>query len=189
MSHVGQELVGQGLLGRCPLVGVEGQHGQQPLRKRLGDVGVPLVLFRQDQEQSPRLQLCDVTELPLLVEELAGVFSGEGDVARDGAHQLDDVCQVVLVPGVVLPTVRLKEVVSCSQLEGHAGSRPDVSLGTVPRSEEDFEAAVLPSLDVLGEVVSHPARVAQVGDLDLEIGSLLGDGIVETRRLIVGALG
>jgi hypothetical protein len=87
--------------------------------------------------------------------------------SRDGAHQLNDVSQVVLVSGVVFAAVRLKQVVTCGQLKGHASRRPDVGRGSVPGAEEDLEASILPGLDVLCKVVHDPARVAQVGYLNL----------------------
>jgi len=40
--------------------------------------------------------------LSLLLIPCLAVFAGHGDGARDGAAQLDDVSQVVLVPTVVL---------------------------------------------------------------------------------------
>ena len=46
------------------------------------------------------------------VEELPGVLATESQVARDGTHQLNDVGQVILVTTVVLPRMRLKQVIS-----------------------------------------------------------------------------
>ena len=54
-----------------------------------------------------------------------------------------------------------------SELEGHAGTGPDVSRWTIAGSKQDLEGAILPRLDVLGEVVLLPARVAQVRNLHL----------------------
>ena len=45
-------------------------------------------------------------------EEFFAVFAGEGNGAGDVADELYDVSQVVLVPGVLLPRVRLKQVIS-----------------------------------------------------------------------------
>jgi len=129
-----------------------------------------------------------VPQLALLREELAGVFSGKGDVTRNGPHQLDDVGEVILVPGVILSTVRFKEVVTGGQLEGHTSSGPDVSWRPVPSTEQDLKASVLPSLDVFREMMRHPTRVAQVSDLDLKIRSLFHNRIVLTGLLVVGAL-
>ena len=44
----------------------------------------------------------------------------------------DDVRQVVLVPAVVLPGVRLEQVIPGGELEGHAGSAPDVRGRAIP---------------------------------------------------------
>ena len=43
---------------------------------------------------------------------MLAVLAGHGDGGRDDADQLDDVGEVVLVPGVVLSTVRLEQVVA-----------------------------------------------------------------------------
>ena len=55
--------------------------------------------------------------LTFLVEEDARVFAGGGDVLGDVAEQFDDVRQMVLVPGIVVARVRLKQVVARRQLE------------------------------------------------------------------------
>ena len=65
----------------------------------------------------------------------------------------DDVGQVVLVPAVIVPGVRLKQVVTGGELEGHAGRAPDVCRGAVPRAEEHLQRPVLPGLDILGVMV------------------------------------
>ena len=69
------------------------------------------------------------------------------------ADELDDVREVVLVARVVLARVRLEEVVARRHLEGHARRRPDVGRRAVPGAQQHLEAAVLPRLDVLREVV------------------------------------
>ena len=51
-------------------------------------------------------------ELTVLLEELLGVLAGEGDVPGDDPNELDDVGEVILVPGVVLAAVRLKQIVT-----------------------------------------------------------------------------
>ena len=70
-----------------------------------------------------------------------------------GSNELYDVCQMVLVPGVVVAGVGLEQVVTGGHLEGHARGRPDVGGGTVPSSEEDLQTPVLPGLDVVSEMV------------------------------------
>merc|ERR550517_2046530 len=106
---------------------------------------------------------------PQSFEEFFAVFAGEGDGAGDVADELYDVSQVVLVPRVLLPRVRLKQVVSSSEFKGHAGTGPDVSWGTIASSKQDLQGAILARLDVLGEVVLLPASVAQVRNLHLQV--------------------
>ena len=60
---------------------------------------------------------------------------------------------MVLVPGVIVPRVRLEQVVTGGHLEGHAGRRPDIGRRPVSGAEKDLQAAVLPCLDVLREVM------------------------------------
>ena len=43
----------------------------------------------------------------------------------------DDVRQVILVPAVVVPGVRLEQVVPGGELEGHAGRAPDIRGGSL----------------------------------------------------------
>ena len=95
----------------------------------LCSVRVPLVFLSEYVIQGPRLQLGNVPqfswrrrgrgqagggmpELTVLLEELLGILAGEGDVPGDDPDELDDVGEVVLVPGVVLTTVGLKQVVT-----------------------------------------------------------------------------
>ena len=135
-----------------------------------------------------------VTALTSFFEEFFAVFAGEGNGARYVANELYDVSQVVFVPGVLLPRVGLKQVISCnlishsylwlhvntsSELECHAGTGPDVSRWTVAGSEQDLERAILPRLDVLREVVMLPARVAQVSNLHLQVQRHLMDWVLQ----------
>ena len=53
----------EAVLGRGALVGVEAEHGHQPVGEGLGHLGVPLVLLREDVEQGPGLEFCDVSQL------------------------------------------------------------------------------------------------------------------------------
>ena len=84
---------------------------------------------------------------------MLAVLAGHGDGGRDDADQLDDVCEVVLVPAVVLARVRLEQVVPGGELEGHAGRAPDVCRGPVAGAEQHLQRAVLPGLDILRVVV------------------------------------
>ena len=62
-SHALEEGVLEAVLGRGALVGVEAEHGHQPVGEGLGHLGVPLVLLREDVEQGPGLEFCDVSQL------------------------------------------------------------------------------------------------------------------------------
>ena len=84
---------------------------------------------------------------------MLAVLAGHGDGGRDDADQLDDVGEVVLVPGVVVPGVGLEQVVPRSQLEGHTGRRPDVSRRSVPRPQQHLQRSVLSGLDILRVVM------------------------------------
>lgn len=53
----------QALLGRGPLRGVEGEHGDEEVGELLGGLRVPLVLLGQHVVQAPRLQLRYVAQL------------------------------------------------------------------------------------------------------------------------------
>ena len=74
-------------------------------------------------------------------------------MSRYITDELDNVGQVVLVPGVVLARVGFEEVVAGGKLEGHTRGRPNVGGGSVPRTQQDLQTAVLPRLDILSEVV------------------------------------
>ena len=89
-----------------------------------------------------------------------------------------------LVSGVIIPRVRLKQVVPGGELEGHAGRGPDVGRGVVAGAQEDLQGPVLPGLDVLRVVVRHPAGVAQVGYLALQVRHDLMDWILGTEQSI-----
>ena len=58
------------------------------------------------------------------VKKFSRIFPGKCDFSRDRAQKLDDVCKVILVSGVIFTGVRLKEVISRRQLEGHTSGRP-----------------------------------------------------------------
>ncbi len=64
-----------------------------------------------------------------------------------------NVGQMILIPGVVLPRVRLEEIVSCCHLKGHACCGPDVGGWAISCTQEDFQASVLAGLDIFREVV------------------------------------
>lgn len=75
------------------------------------------------------------------------------EARRNGAQQLDDVRQVVLVARIILAAVRIEQIVAGGQLEGQTGRRPDVGGEIVRGAEQHLDGTVLPCLDVVGEVV------------------------------------
>ena len=77
----------------------------------------------------------------------------------------------------------LEQVVPCGELERHAGSGPDVCRGVVAGAEQDLQGPVLPGLDVLRVVVRHPARVAQVGYLALQVWHDLANRILHNQHI------
>ena len=79
--------------------------------------------------------------------------------------------------------MRLKQVVPRGELEGHAGGGPDVGRGVVAGAQEDLQGPILPGLDVLRVVVRHPARVAQVGYLALQVWHDLADRILHNQHI------
>lgn len=72
---------------------------------------------------------------------------------RYATDELNDVGEVILISGVVFARVGLEEIVASGHLEGHAGGGPDVGRGTVARTQEHLQTAILPGLNVLGKVV------------------------------------
>lgn len=71
----------------------------------------------------------------------------------------------------------------------HAGSAPDVSRGAVASPEQHLQTPVLPGLDVLGEVVVHPAGIPQVGNLHLHVTHFVHWVWDMVDGLVVGAGG
>jgi hypothetical protein len=66
----------------------------------------------------------------------------------------------------------------------HAGHTPNVGAGTPFSSQYNLGRSILSGLNVVGEMVAHPACVAQVGNLD---GNDAGIDLVFTvpRRALV----
>lgn len=72
------------------------------------------------------------------VEKLSGVLPRECYMPGNIANKLNDVCQVIFVPWVVLSWVRFKQVVACGHLKSHASCWPDVSRCTITGTKEDL---------------------------------------------------
>ena len=52
----------------------------------------------------------------------------------------------------------------------HAGHTPDIGTGSPLATQDDLGRSVLACLDVVGEVVRHPTRIAQIGNLYIDDG-------------------
>jgi hypothetical protein len=64
---------------------------------------------------------------------------------------------------------RLEEKITSQDLENHAGEAPDIRAGIIISAQNDFRRPVLSGLDLSGEVMMTPARIAEVGNLDAHI--------------------
>ena len=91
--------------------------------------------------------------LTILFEEFFAVFPRKGNISWNSSNQLDDMSEMVLVPRVVLPRVRLEQVVPRSHLKSHTCCGPDVRGRPVAGPQQHLQGPVLAGLDVLGEVV------------------------------------
>ena len=48
----------------------------------------------------------------------------------------------------------------------HASHTPDVSTRSPFGTQDDFGGSILPRLDIVGEMMSNPASVTEIGNLD-----------------------
>jgi len=179
------------------------QHREEEVADFLALLGAEVVLLPQHIRQRPVPETMDVAELSLAVEDLLGPLPGQAERLGERAQQFDDLRDVVIVLAVFRAGLWVEEVVSGDEFEDlaerlacrtvrisigpvtyHAGHTPHVRTGTPLGTQDDLRRAILPGLDVVGEVVPDPTRVAQVGDLD-------GDDLVcpiLVRRLVRGVL-
>ncbi|GIX60907.1 uncharacterized protein BcabD6B2_03420 [Babesia caballi] len=153
-----------GVLGSIP---GSDKHEEQKLRELARGDGLDFVLADQHALERPRV---DVVDLALLVVE-AGARLDHG--ARNGAQELDDQLQVVQVALLAAAAVRVKEVVAGDELEDDARQRPEVGRLVVTDAQDGLGTPVLPSLDLVGEVLADPAGVAEVANLEDGVGAAL----------------
>ena len=71
------------------------------------------------------------------------VLSAENDSFGQGADELGDECNVILVSAPVVATVRVEEVVASQQFEGHARRRPNICRAIVTSPDKHFQRAIL----------------------------------------------
>ena len=152
--------------GIGPVLWLQCQHGQQ----EIGNVNCvahgKLVLFHQHIFQAPRLQFGDAVEIAVGIKKVSRIVALLQHGAWERANQLDDLRHVVVVLGVRLPASRIEQVVACQQLKHKARKRPQVCAGAPMVAQQHFGRPVLACLDLVREVVVHPAGIAQVCDFD-----------------------
>lgn len=112
-----QEVVSAHAAGVCAPLGLQVEHGQQEVRDALGLVGAEVVLFAQHVGQRPVAQAVDIAQLALAVENLLRPFPADAQRLWEGAEQLDDLGNVVVVLAVLCAGLGIEEVVAGDELE------------------------------------------------------------------------
>ena len=115
-------------------------------------------------------------QLPVPGEEVPAVLAVRGDTLGHPADELHHQREVVLVTVVVLAAPGVEEKVTGGELEGHARQGPYIRRCGVLGAQYNLRAPVLPGLDILGELLVRPARVAEVHDDSLHRVDVLGGG-------------
>jgi hypothetical protein len=106
-------------------------------------------------------------------------------MSRKVAQQLDDLRDMVIVFSVLGAGLRIEEIVPGYQLENldrirpgrqglvrgrsnmyHACHAPDIRTGTPLTPQYHFWRSILPSLDIVREVLARPTGISQVCNLD-----------------------
>lgn len=128
----------------------------------------------------------DVAELAFAVEDFLRPLAADAQGFGESAEQLDDLCDVVVVFAIFGAGLGVEEVVACDEFEGlsrivsrlssivmevfkstyHSSHTPDIRTGTPLRPKDYLWRAVLSCLNVICKVVSNPACITQIGDLD-----------------------
>ena len=76
---------------------------------------------------------------------------------------------MILILRILFAFLRLKEVVSCEELEDSAGERPKVGRLVIVSPKNDLWRAILASLDNIRELVVDIAGVSHVDELNCEL--------------------
>jgi hypothetical protein len=100
-----------------PLHGRQLEHGQQEIRHALAVLAREVVLLAQHVLERPVPQSVDVAQLALAVEDLGRPLARQAERLGEGAQQLDDLRNVVVVLAVLGAGLRVEEVVARDQLE------------------------------------------------------------------------
>lgn len=135
-------------------------------------------------------QAVDVAELAFAVEDFLRPLAADAQRFGEGTQQLDDLCYVVVIFAVLCARLRVEEVVACDKFEGlknvvsvlscrrssikteisnsthHSSHTPNIRTGAPLRPKNNFRRTVLSRLDIVCEVVSNPACITQIGNLD-----------------------
>ena len=165
------------------LLGDQLEHGRQEVGDALVLVVLEVVLFPQHVGERPMPQPMDVAQLAFPVEDFLRPLARQAQRLGERAQQLDDLRDVIVVFAVLGARLRIEQIVACNELKNlgvsalsgefpggtyHGSHAPYVGAGAPFRAEDDLGRPILPSLDVVGEVVVDPARVAEIGNLDTD---------------------
>jgi hypothetical protein len=170
-----------------PLHGNQIQHRQQEASNLLRVLGGKVVFFLEYVGEGPVAQTVDIAQLALAVEDFLGPFAVGREGLGEGTEQLDDLSDVVVVFAIFGAGLGVEEVVAGYEFEDlwedlaevplgrlhrglgvgthHCSHAPDVGTSAPFGSEDDFWGSVLSGLNVIGEVVAHPAGIAQISNL------------------------
>ena len=127
----------------------------------------------------------DIPEFAFSVEDFLGPFPVQVEGAGEFAQEFNDLGDVVVVFAVFGAGLGVEEVVACDEFEDlcsarsafardlkggvktyHSRHAPDIGTRAPFGAEDDFWGSVLSGLDIVCEVVAHPARIAQICNLD-----------------------
>lgn len=148
------------------LIRAKFQHRAQERRNQLGLLLLVVVLFLKHVLQTPESQPGDILQLSFPIKDFMRPFACRPQRLGKRAEELDDLCNMIVVFVVFLTRLRVKEKVAGEELKDHARHAPDVG-GSAPLcTQDDLWRAILPGLDVVCEMVVHPAGIAEIGNLD-----------------------
>ena len=93
------------------------EHGEQEVADAARLLDAKVVLLTQDVGKGPVAQAVDVAELAFAVEDFLRPFAADAEGFGEGAEELDDLRDVVVVFAVFGAGLRIEEVVACDELE------------------------------------------------------------------------
>lgn len=162
------------------------EHRQEEIADATGLFDAEVVFLAEHVGQGPVAEAMDIAELAFAVEDFLRPLAADTQGFGEGAEELDDLCDVVVVFAVFGAGLGVEEVVACDEFEGlgwvvsrlsydemeilestyHSSHTPDVRTGTPLRPKDYLWRTVLSCLNVICKVVSNPACITQIGDLD-----------------------